>query len=76
MKVSLSACAKPMMLSVLGVTFVCGEAVAQQSSDIEKVKAASQAFYAALDARDPSAIERHGKGVGSYAVCCAHQSDS
>ncbi|HKN30424.1 MAG TPA: nuclear transport factor 2 family protein [Roseiarcus sp.] len=58
MKVSLSACAKPMMLSVLAVAFVCGEAVAQQSSDVEKVKAASQAFYAALDARDPSAMAK------------------
>jgi ketosteroid isomerase-like protein len=58
MKVSLSACAKPMMLSVLGVVFVCGEAVAQQSSDVEKVQAASQAFYAALDARDVSAMAK------------------
>jgi ketosteroid isomerase-like protein len=33
------------------------EAVAQQSSDMEKVKAASQAFYAALNNRDPSAME-------------------
>ena len=33
-------------------------AVAQQSSDLEKVKAASQAFYAALNARDPSAMAK------------------
>ena len=58
MKVRLSACARPMMLSILGAAFVCGEAVAQQSTDIEKVKAASQAFYAALDARDPSAMAK------------------
>jgi ketosteroid isomerase-like protein len=46
------------MLSILGMAFVCGEAVAQQSTDIEKVKAASKAFYAALDARDPSAMAK------------------
>jgi ketosteroid isomerase-like protein len=33
-------------------------AVAQQSSDLEKVKTASQAFYAALNARDPSAMAK------------------
>ena len=30
----------------------------RQSSDMEKVKAASQAFYAALNARDPSAMAK------------------
>jgi hypothetical protein len=41
----------------LGVAFAQG-AVAQETSDIEKVKAASQAFYAALNARDPSAMAK------------------
>ena len=42
----------------LGVAFAQGGAVAQESSDMEKVKAASQAFYAALNARDPSAMAK------------------
>jgi hypothetical protein len=47
-----------MTLLLLGVAFVWGGAVAQQSSDIAKVKAASQAFYAALNTRDPSAMAK------------------
>ena len=42
----------------LGVAFAQSGAIAQQSSDMEKVKAASQAFYAALNARDPSAMAK------------------
>ena len=45
-------------LLFLGVAFAQGGAVAQESSDMEKVKAASQAFYAALNARDPSAMAK------------------
>ena len=47
-----------MILLFLGVAFVSGEAIAQQSSDMEKVKAASQAFYTALNARDIHAMEK------------------
>ena len=47
-----------MALLFLGVAFAQGRAVAQQSSDMEKVKAASQAFYAALNARDPGAMAK------------------
>jgi hypothetical protein len=47
-----------MALLFLGVAFAHGGAVAQESSDTEKVKAASQAFYAALNARDPSAMAK------------------
>ena len=58
-EVNLSALTKiTMVLLFLGVAFVSGEAVAQQSSDMEKVKAASQAFYAALNARDIHAMEK------------------
>jgi ketosteroid isomerase-like protein len=45
-------------LLFLGVAFARGGAVAQESSDVEKVKAVSQAFYAALNARDPSAMAK------------------
>jgi ketosteroid isomerase-like protein len=41
-------------LSVLPIGFASIAA----ADDIEKVKAASQAFYAALDARDPSAMAK------------------
>src|SRR6185503_411334 len=41
----------------LGAAFAQG-AVAQETSDMEKVKSASQAFYAALNARDPSAMAK------------------
>ncbi len=59
MRVNLSVVSKiTMTLLFLGVAFVWGEAVAQQSSDIEKVKAASQAVYAALNKRDISAMEK------------------
>jgi hypothetical protein len=43
----------------LGVAFAQG-AVAQETSDIEKVKAASQAFYAALNARNRVPWQRCG----------------
>ena len=59
MKANLTALTKTTMaLLFLGVAFAQGGAVAQESSDMEKVKAASQAFYAALNARDPSAMAR------------------
>jgi len=59
MRANLSALTKiTMILLFLGVAFVSGEAVAQQSTDIEKVKATSQAFYAALNTRDPSAMAK------------------
>jgi ketosteroid isomerase-like protein len=59
MKVNLTALTKiAMALLFLGVAFAQGGAVAQESSDMEKVKAASQAFYAALNARDPSAMAK------------------
>jgi ketosteroid isomerase-like protein len=59
MRVSLSALTKTAVaLLFLGVAFVSGHAVAQQSSDMEKVKAASQAFYAALSTTDTSAMEK------------------
>ena len=58
-----------MALLFLGVAFAQGGAVAQKSSDLEKVKATSQAFYAALNAREP---ECHGKGVCSYSIRCIH----
>jgi hypothetical protein len=59
MKANLTALTKiAMALLFLGVAFAQGGAVAQESSDMGKVKAASQAFYAALNARDPSAMAR------------------
>ena len=59
MKANLTALSKiSLALLFLGVAFAQGGAVAQESSDMEKVKAASQAFYAALNARDPSAMAK------------------
>jgi ketosteroid isomerase-like protein len=60
MRVNLSALTTKISVTLLflGVAFVSGEAIAQQSSDVEKVKAASKAFYAALNARDPSAMAK------------------
>ena len=59
MKANLTALTKTsMILLFLGVAFAQGEAVAQQSDEMEKVKAASQAFYAALNARDPNAMAK------------------
>jgi len=50
MKANLTALSKiSLALLFLGVAFAQGGAVAQESSDMEKVKAASQAFYAALN---------------------------
>jgi hypothetical protein len=46
-------------LLFLGVAFTLGSAVvAQQGSDIDAVKATNQAFYAALSARDISAMQK------------------
>jgi ketosteroid isomerase-like protein len=59
MRANLTALTKILVaLLFLGVAFAQGGAVAQQSSEMEKVKAASQAFYAALNARDPSAMAK------------------
>jgi ketosteroid isomerase-like protein len=59
-RVNLSALTTKIAVTLLflGVAFVSGEAVAQQSSDMEKVKAATQAFIAALNGRDPSAMAK------------------
>lgn len=43
--------------TVVGTVSVVGSASAQQSSDIEAVKAANAAFYAALSARDAKKME-------------------
>src|SRR5271165_786324 len=57
MKANLSTLTKiSMALLFLAAAFAQGEAVAQDSSDMEKVKAASQALDAALNARDPNAM--------------------
>ena len=59
MKANLIALTKiAIALLLLGVAFAQDGAIAQESSDMEKVKAASQAFYAALNTRDPSAIAK------------------
>ena len=42
----------------LGVASAGGRAVAQQAADINAVKAANQAFYAALSARDIGAMQK------------------
>ena len=69
MKANLTALTKiAMALLFLGVAFAQGGAVAQEA-DMEKVKAASQAFYAAPNARDPSAM---AKGVCSHPIRCIH----
>ena len=44
----------------LGVAFAQGRAVAQESFDVEKVKAVNQAFYAALNARNRVPWQRCG----------------
>jgi hypothetical protein len=44
MRANFTALTKITMALFLGVAFAQGRAVAQQSSDMEKVKAASQAF--------------------------------
>ena len=59
MKANHTALTKLAMASLfLGVAFAQSGAIAQESSDIENVKAASQAFYSALNARDPSAMAK------------------
>jgi ketosteroid isomerase-like protein len=40
-----------------GMVLVCGSAKAQQSSDVDAVKAANAAFYTALSARDVKKME-------------------
>jgi hypothetical protein len=58
MRVNLSALTTKIavMLLFLGAGFVSSGAIAKQSSDREKVNAASKAFFAALNARDPGAM--------------------
>ena len=59
MKASLTTLTKiAVALLFLEIAFAQGGAVAQESADMEKVKAASQAFYAALNARDPTAMAK------------------
>jgi ketosteroid isomerase-like protein len=60
MRVNLSALTNKIavMLLFLGAAFVSGETIAHQSSDREKVNAASKAFFAALNARDPGAMAK------------------
>ncbi len=41
---------------LIGLVFLAGPAGAQQSSEIEAIKAANQAFYDALSGRDPDAM--------------------
>jgi ketosteroid isomerase-like protein len=45
-------------LLLLGGAISASSAVAQQASDMDAVKAANQAFYAALSARDAGAMEK------------------
>jgi len=47
-----------MALLFLALALPTGDAVAQKASDMEAVKAANQAFYAALSARDIRAMEK------------------
>ena len=42
---------------LLGLTFFAGSASAQQSSEIDAIKAANQAFYDALSGQDSKAME-------------------
>jgi ketosteroid isomerase-like protein len=46
------------VLLLLGVVISTSSAIAQQASDMEAVKAANQAFYAALSARDAGAMQK------------------
>jgi hypothetical protein len=70
MKAILTALTKIAMASLfLGVAFAQGGAVAQDSSDTEKVKAASQAFLCGAKCKRP---ECDGKGVCSYPLRCVH----
>jgi ketosteroid isomerase-like protein len=60
MRVNLSALTTKIAVMVLflGAGFVSGGAIAKESSDREKVNAASKAFFAALNARDPGAMAK------------------
>jgi ketosteroid isomerase-like protein len=49
-------------VTLLGVTVAAGDAVAQKASEIDAVKAANQAFYAALSARDIGAMQKLWSG--------------
>lgn len=42
--------------SLIGLVFLAGSVGAQQSSEIDAIKAANQAFYDALSGRDPDAM--------------------
>jgi ketosteroid isomerase-like protein len=60
MRINLSALTTKIAVTLLflGAAFATAEAFAQQLSDMEKVKAASKAFFTALNARDPSAMAK------------------
>ena len=49
-------------VTLLGVTFAAGNAGAQKASEIDAVKAANQAFYTALSARDVGAMQKTWSG--------------
>jgi ketosteroid isomerase-like protein len=44
--------------TLLGVTFAADNAIAQKVSEIDAVKSANEAFYAALSARDTGAMQK------------------
>lgn len=44
--------------TLLGLAFTAGNALAQKASEVDGVKAANQAFYAALSARDVGAMQK------------------
>ena len=49
-------------VTLLGVTFAAGNAVAQKASEMDAVKAANQAFYTALSARDIGTMQKLWSG--------------
>jgi ketosteroid isomerase-like protein len=49
-------------VTLCGVTFAAGNAVAQKASEMDAVKAANQAFYTALSARDVGAMQKVWSG--------------
>ena len=51
-------CLRNLLLPVVLAAGISGPAIAQKPSDVEAVKQANQAFYAALSARDVAAIRK------------------
>jgi ketosteroid isomerase-like protein len=49
-------------VTLSGVTFAAGNAVAQKASEMDAVKAANQAFYTALSTRDVGAMQKVWSG--------------